>query len=161
MTTKQRRGLSGTAVRRPLPDEAGVGLDADLGDVAGRLCRGPAARLFETDTGDVAGWLRAAALCDRCPVLAACRSELGQVYPGWGPGRRGANPAAVVWAGAIFSPKRRLWTRHGLARLAVARLARTRRHSATTTASHEPATATATATGGGATATATATGVAR
>lgn len=95
-----------------------------------RLCSGAVAGLFETDTGGADDWVLAAALCARCPVLLACRDELSRAFPGWGPGRRRANPSAVVWAGAIFSPERRLWTRHGLTRASVARAARTRRQSA-------------------------------
>lgn len=107
-------------------------------DLAGRLCSGAVAGLFETDTGHADDWALAAALCARCPVLDACREELSRAFPGWGTGRRRANPAAVVWAGAIFSPERRLWTRHGLSRATAARTARVRRRQTFTEPAHHP-----------------------
>lgn len=107
-----------------------TGRSTTRGDaLAQRLCSGPVAGLFETDTGSAEDWVLAAALCARCPVLAACRDELCRAFPGWGAGRRRANPSAVVWAGAIFSPERRLWTRHGLTRASAARAARSHRQS--------------------------------
>lgn len=99
-----------------------------------RWCSGAVAELFDTDTGGADDWALAAALCARCPVLAACREDLTRAFPGWGPGRRRTNPSSVVWAGAIFSPERRLWTRQGLTRTTAAHAARTRRAHTTTTA---------------------------
>ena len=65
MTTSPTCASSGPPPH--LGEHPAAGLSATepaTGGLARRLCRGAAARLFETDTGDTAGWAAAAALCE-------------------------------------------------------------------------------------------------
>ena len=58
---------------------------------------------WDLDIGDGPAWARAIETCQECPLLAMCRQQLAQDYPGALQDKASQSPHGVIWAGIAYS----------------------------------------------------------